>query len=281
LINIRNKQDTIIEIDSNSDISFQNLASKSFEHRSSDNGHDFSPSKVKQTKLTKTSRLKNSNLIKISLNKIRLHLLLDINSDSDSAPVSRPKVSSRLYALVKWLEEKTYTVLLTSNVILGKEKCPIVGNIYKIRYNSQTFDATVLKVGNQLDCENQLNTICNYTEELNKKKRKLPVAQVSDPESIDGEMIDQLKSIIKERDNYIQELTIEVNNLKKHAALKSLEFENLSESLNVCDKQKFIVLAKSILTGLATTQDLLDLAVRSTNDDHKMVLKIVHIGFFI
>jgi preprotein translocase subunit Sss1 len=41
------------------------------------------------------------------------------------------------------------------------------------------------------------------------------------------------------------------------------------------------VLAKSILTGLATTQDLLDLAVRSTNDDHKMVLKIVHIGFFI
>jgi hypothetical protein len=87
-------------------------------------------------------------------------------------------------------------------------------------------------------------------------------------------MIDHLKNLIKERDEYIEDLIKENNKLKNLVENKNLDFDNLSKSLNLCDKHKFINLAKSILTGLETTQDVLDLAVRSTTDDQKMVFNL-------
>ena len=41
--------------------------------------------------------------------------------------------------------------------------------------------------------------------------------------------------------------------------------------MSACDKQKFINLGKTILNGFATSQDVFDLALRSTSDDQKLV----------
>ncbi len=197
-----------------------------------------------------------------------------MDSESDQEKKSRKKTKVKLasYVLVQWLIEETYTVLLSSNVILGLDDHPIVGKNYKINYESKQFEAVVLKFGHKLECENQLNSICTYKSVEILKKRKIVK---SDSESDNNnEMIDHLKNLIKERDEYIEELIKENNKLKNLVENKNLDFDNLSKSLNLCDKHKFINLAKSILTGLATTQDVLDLAVRSTTDDQKMVFNL-------
>ncbi len=177
--------------------------------------------------------------------------------------------------LVKWLLEETFTVLQTNNVILGIDKRPVVGRVYMVQYENAKYEAMIMKLGSKLECEKQLNTVCQYNmDQVDKlKKRKFTKSDLNVSEIADSDMVDDLKLIIKERDVYIEQLTTQVINLKKQIVEKNLEFDNLSKSISVCDKQKFINLSKTILNGFATSQDVFDLAVRSSsNDDNKMVI---------
>jgi hypothetical protein len=52
---------------------------------------------------------------------------LDSESDQEKKSRKKTKVKLASYVLVQWLIEETYTVLLSSNVVLGLDDHPIVG----------------------------------------------------------------------------------------------------------------------------------------------------------
>ncbi len=84
------------------------------------------------------------------------------------------------------------------------------------QYENAKYEAMAMKLGSKLECEEQLNTVCQYNmdqvEKLKKWKNFL---------NCDSDMVDDLKIIIKKRDVYFKQLTSQVNNFKKKFLKKS------------------------------------------------------------
>jgi hypothetical protein len=75
------------------------------------------------------------------------------------------------------------------------------------------------------------------------------------------------KDIIEERDIYIKELKEHLEIANKKLENKEKDYEKLLKTVNVSDKLKFIQISKCILSGFATSDDLLDLPLTSSNGD--------------
>ena len=158
------------------------------------------------------------------------------------------------FVLVKWVGNKLeFTVLPAINVICNKN--PLCGITYKVKYNKEVYEAIVLKLGTKVECEKQLDVVCDYNSvETAKKIRKTQATE-------DLTIIEEIdyKSLLNERDNHIRELSTKLNIAKKQLGNKENEYDLLVKSIDICDKQRFIELAKVIIKGFATHEDFIDL----------------------
>jgi hypothetical protein len=64
------------------------------------------------------------------------------------------------------------SVLLTNNVILGIDNHPVVGKVYMFQYENAKYEAMAMKLGSKLECEEQLNTVCQYNMDQVEKLKK-------------------------------------------------------------------------------------------------------------
>lgn len=196
-----------------------------------------------------------------------------------SEPEPQTTATASKYALVFFLQDKKYSIILLSQVVKGKDDDYELEAVYQCVFNNKLYQASLLVIGSKENCDNHLKSF-QFKETQASKNSKNQKKSNNQANRANSDMTSEAnpENINEEDENdnsYRSNRQEEINqiNMKQSEEISQLKNENqqlkqrYNEFRNAIDEEKraqMVETAKSIISNLGTPNDLNDLVL---NDD--------------
>jgi len=174
----------------------------------------------------------------------------------------KENTKSLQFVLVRWSEDTSgvFNVVPVGDVLCGGGESLEMEKEYWVKWNGKRFKASMLVIGSEEHCNKLLANMCEYeVQKAQKNKQTISCA----PDTSKEDEILLLRRQLVERDGLIETKTqIIEQHFQTIQELKS-ELVELNETIDLADKNKLIQIGRLILSSFATTEDLVDLRLRT------------------